>query len=138
MRVHSIVRQWECQITRSSPLGEPLIALRLYVEFGYLPVFTYWMQSPWFLKDEPSARSRSFQPPDLQLFLSLVAAASPRWTLLTVQNPASSAMTKGIAPTCHVGCAATNAAQFAKLSDPTKIWHVESLIASTRPAPLLQ
>src|SRR6266702_4564593 len=37
---------------------------------------------------------------------------SPRWTLLTVQSPASSAMTNGVAPTCHVGCAATNAAQF--------------------------
>src|SRR5712691_6327425 len=80
---------------------------------GYLPVFMNWTQSPWFLKDEPSVRSRFIQPPFLQSFLLFVFAAfSPRWTSLTVQRPASSAMTNGVAPTCHVGCAATNAAQF--------------------------
>src|SRR5882762_9766897 len=82
------------------------------VEFGYLPVFMNWMQSPWFLKDEPSERSSSLQPPFLQSFLLFFSLTfSPRWTLLTVQRPASSAMTNGVAPTCHVGCAATNAAQ---------------------------
>lgn len=31
----------------------------------YLPVFTYWMQSPWFLKVLPSARVKLCQPPFL-------------------------------------------------------------------------
>jgi len=29
-------------------------------------VFTYWMQSPWFLNEDPSARFTPCQPPPLQ------------------------------------------------------------------------
>src|SRR5689334_8497138 len=39
---------------RSRPV--PHIAT-LYTPWRYLPVFTYWMQSPWFLKVLPSART---------------------------------------------------------------------------------
>ena len=94
-------------------MREPLDARFVWSCAGYLPVFMNWTQSPWFLKDEPSSRSRFIQPPFLQSFLLfLLAAFSPRWTSLTVQSPASSAMTNGVAPTCQVGWAATNAAQF--------------------------
>jgi hypothetical protein len=36
------------------------------LETRYLPVLTYWMQSPWFVKVEPSARVSSCQPSFLQ------------------------------------------------------------------------
>ena len=81
----------------------------------YLPVLTYWMQSPWFLNVESSARVMVTQPPFLHSSLPVVTAtAAPRCTLSTVQKPASSAMMNGTELlTVQVGFAATNAAQFA-------------------------
>ncbi len=42
----------------------------------YLPVLTYWMQSPWFLNVVPSARVSCCQPSFLQ------ALALPAWVTL--------------------------------------------------------
>src|SRR3546814_18893553 len=50
--------------------------VRRAVARGYLPVFRYWMQSPWFLNSLPSVRSRDSQPPFLQASLSV--GVSPR------------------------------------------------------------
>src|SRR5206468_5856612 len=82
--------------------GWPSSAPSAGVRPSYLPVLTYWMQSPWFLNDEPSARVRSIQPPFLHLSLSLggfppppPAVVASKWTLLTVQRPTSSATTNG-------------------------------------------
>src|SRR5581483_8531796 len=63
-------------------------------ERSYLPVLTYWTQSPWFLKVEPSARVRVCQPLPLQSSLlvgALIVDATTRiagWK--PVQQPASS------------------------------------------------
>ena len=45
-------------------------------ERAYLPVFTYWMQSPWFLKVVPFARTSVIQPPSLHWSL-LVGTLPP-------------------------------------------------------------
>src|SRR4051794_30301246 len=79
------------QTARGAPFGAP----RSAEESGaYLPVLTYWMQSPWFLKVEPSARVAVCQPLFLHAFASagtlIVTAAIRNAGWKPVQQPASS------------------------------------------------
>jgi hypothetical protein len=48
------------------PLARASLRIVLVRCRPYLPVLTYWMQSPWFLNVEPSARVRDCQPSFLQ------------------------------------------------------------------------
>src|SRR5438093_2931354 len=101
--------------------------------FGrYLPVLTYWMQSPWFLNDVPLARVRSAQPPFLHSSFFVATPAASPWpscTLVMVHIPGWSAMTNGrLLLTFHVGFAAAKAAQLTHDPPPPYATvHVESL-----------